>query len=185
MSVFCRIGGKGSTDECGNYRGISLLSVVGKVLCTVNRDALWEILKRLGCPDKFVTILKLFHDDMKAVINVGGKLADPISVENGVKQGDIPAPTLFALYFTMVFRMAFGRCSDGVYIRYRTTGGLFNIRRFNASTKVLTKMIHDLLYADDCDLVVHTVTDIQHLVDAFAVACSALGLTINLKKKLS
>ena len=183
--------GKGSKDDCGNYRGISLLSVVGKVLSriildrmlkhiaddvlpesqcgfragrrtvdmiftaqqlqekameqrkglyqvfidltkafdTVNRAALWEILKKLGCPEKFIAILKLFHDGMKAIVNVGGKLTEPISVENGVKQGDIPAPTLFALYFAMVFKIAFRDTSDGVYIRYRTSGKVFNIRR--------------------------------------------------------
>jgi len=236
--------GKGAKDDCGNYRGISLLSVVGKVLCrimldrmlehivndvlpesqcgfrsgrgtvdmiftarqlqekcveqrmglyqvfidltkafdTVNRKALWEILKKLGCPDKFISILKLFHDDMKAVVNIGGKLADPISVENGVKQGDITAPTLFALYFAMVFRMAFKDCSDGVYIRYRTTGKLFNIRRLSAHTKVFTNAVRDLLYADDCDLVAHTRTDMQRLMDAFEAACSSLGLFISLKK---
>ena len=63
---------------------------------------------------------------MKAIINSGGKLAEPIKMKNGVKYGDIPAPMVFSLHFAMVFKLAFkGYCSD-VYIRYGTFGKLFN-----------------------------------------------------------
>ncbi|CAI9737687.1 KIF28P isoform X5 [Octopus vulgaris] len=34
-------------------------------------------------------------------------VSDPLAMNNGVKQGDIPAPTSFLLYFTMVFEMTF------------------------------------------------------------------------------
>ena len=236
--------GKGSRDDCGNYRGIALLSAVGKVLCrilldrllnhvaddtlpesqsgfrtgrgttdmifsarqlqekcieqgrdlyqvfidltkafdTVNRDALWEILRKLGCPEKFLAVLQSFHVGMRARVSVSGRISEPILVENGVKQGDILAPTLFALYFAMVFRVAFKNCKAGIYIRYRTSGKIFNIRRLSSKTKVFVSLIRDLLYADDCDLVTHTECDMQHLMDRFSKSCSALGLTISLKK---
>ena len=151
--------GKRRKGDCENYRAISLLSVVGKVLCrilldrllthiaddflsesqcgcrserctidmiscerctidmistakqlqekcleqqvglyqvfidlskafhTVNRGALCKIVIKLGCPQKFISILKLFHYDMNTIINFGGELAEPIKVENGMKQG--------------------------------------------------------------------------------------------------
>ena len=175
--------GEGPKNDCSNYRGISLLSVVGKIRIifkrinlhiadnvlpesqcgfrsgrgtvdmiftirqlqekcqkecrdlfqvfftkafdTVNREALWLILGKLGCPEKLISILKLFHHDMKTTLNIGGKLAEPFTVENGVKQGDTLAPTLFALYFSMVFQVTFKDSSEGVYIYYRTTGKSF------------------------------------------------------------
>ena len=43
-------------------------------------------------------------------------------------------------------------------------------------------LIRDLLYADDCDLVAHTEDDMQQLLNAFELACTALGLTISLRK---
>ena len=139
-----------------------------KAFDTVNRRALWLILEKLGCPNKFVKILRLFHDDMQAWVNVGGKLSEQISVANGVKQGDIPASTLFSLYFAVAFQLAFEGCHDGIYLRYRTTGKLFNIRRFDAPTKTLSSLFRKFLYADDCDILAHSQTDMQHLVDAFS-----------------
>ena len=55
---------------------------------------------------------------MNTVINSGGKLAEPIKVENGVKQGGIPAPNLLSLYYAVVFKVAFKDFRNGVYIRY-------------------------------------------------------------------
>ena len=65
---------------------------------------------------------------MKTTLNIGGKLAELFTVGNGLKQGDTPAPKLFTLYFSMVFQLAFKDSSEGVYIYYRTTGKLFNIK---------------------------------------------------------
>ena len=191
-------------DICGNYRGIALLCVVGKVLSrimlsrlithianvflqesrcgfrsgrgtadmifsarqlqekcreqhvglyqvfidltkafdTVNRNALWQILRKLGCPEKFTNILKSFHDDMNVWVSPSGELSDPITVENGVKQGDIPAPTLFAIYFYIVFFLAFqNNDAPAVYIRYRTSNKLFDLKRFNTKSKCMIAVI--------------------------------------------
>ncbi|XP_014787969.1 uncharacterized protein LOC106881952 [Octopus bimaculoides] len=51
-----------------------------KAFDSINRIALWEILKKLGCPEKFVRMLRQFHDKMEVRVNVGGTLSDPISV---------------------------------------------------------------------------------------------------------
>ena len=124
---------KGSRKECGNYRGISLLSTAGKILAriilnrieenmctlilpetqcgfrrncstidmvfslrqiqekcteqnmelyavfidftkafdTVSREGLWSVLKRFGCTDKIIKLVRAFHDGMKAKIIQG------------------------------------------------------------------------------------------------------------------
>ena len=87
-----------------------------KTFDTVNRESLWLILGKLSCPEKLISILKLFHHDMKTTLNIGGKLAELFTVGNGVKQGDTLAPKLFALYFSMMFQLAFKVSSEGVYI---------------------------------------------------------------------
>ena len=153
-----------------------------KAFDTVNRDALWRILEKLGCPPTFVDMFRQLHTGMKAQLNFNGSLSDPIPVDNGVKQGDIPAPTLFSIYFAVVLLHAFGSCDIGIFIRYRTTGKLFDLRRFNAKSKTFSVLVRDLLYADDCDLVAHSAEDLQVIVDLFSNACSDFGLSISIKK---
>ena len=84
----------------------------------------------------------------------------------------------------MVFQLAFKDSSEDVYIYYRTTGKLFNIKRFTARTKTMMCVIRELLYADDCALLTHTEMEMQHLIDSFEAACTALGLAISLKKNV-
>ncbi|XP_047497804.1 uncharacterized protein LOC125044886 [Penaeus chinensis] len=41
-----------------------------KAFDTVSRDGLWKIMEKFGCPSKFITIVRQFHDGMLAVIKV-------------------------------------------------------------------------------------------------------------------
>ena len=237
----------GPRDQCGNFRGISLLSVVGKVLSrilldrlvreiadnalpesqcgfranrgtndmiftarqlqekcaeqnldlyhcfvdlskafdTVNREALWKVLAKCGCPPKFIKMLRCFHDGMQARINFGGDLSEPFPVENGVKQGDLAAAVLFAIYFAAMLQVAFRNETGGIQIRYRTDkseGNVFKLARLRKENTVFFSLVRDLLYADDADLVSHSLEGLQSLVTAFDTTADAFGLTINQKK---
>lgn len=236
--------GKGSKSVCDNYRGITLLESVGKVLArlllnrltdnicpliipetqcgfrsgrgtndmifsvrqlqekcieqhmplyqvfvdltkafdTVNRNALWRVLEKVGCPPDFVRMITELHRDMKARFTFNGTLSDEIPIDNGVKQGDILAPTLFSIYFSALLSHAFNDCDSGVYLRFRTTGKLFNLRRFKANSKTSEVLVRELLYADDADFVAHSETEMQLIMDRFSDACDAFGLTISIKK---
>ena len=119
---------------------------------------------------------------MKAQVNFNGSLSDPIPIDNGVKQGDILAPTLFSIYFAVAFNYAFKDCDTGVYMHFRTTDNVFKITRFRAKTLVVDNLVRELLYADDVDLLAHSEEDLQLLMDHLSRACTAFGLTISLKK---
>ena len=153
-----------------------------KAFDTVNRSALWIILGKLGCPPAFVDMIKQLHDNMQAQVNFNGSLSEQFPIDNGVKQGDILAPTLFSIYFAVALNYAFKDCDKGVYMQFRTSGSVFNVRRFKAKTLTFEALVRELLYADDVDLVAHSEEDLQFLMDRFAAACSAFGLTISLKK---
>ena len=145
-----------------------------KAFDIVNRSALWIILEKLGCPSGFVDLLKQLHLNMKA--------REPISIDNGVKQGDIPAPTVFSIYFAVTLAYAFRGCDIRVYLRFRTSGKVFNLRRFNAKSNTFQTLIRELLYADEADLVAHTEEDMQKIMDNFSNACTAFGLIISIKR---
>ena len=82
----------------------------------------------------------------------------------------------------MLLTYAFKDCDKGVHIRFRTTGSVFNLRRFNTKTKNFSSLIRELLYADDADFVSHSEEDLQEIMNLFSTAFDAFGLTISIKK---
>ena len=116
---------------------------------TVNRS-IWKILLKLGCPERFVGLICSLHNGMKARVSFNGTLSEEISINNGVKQGNISAPILFNIYLAIVFLVAFYENSDGIYIRYLTSGSVFNVCKLRSQTKVSSSLVRELLYADDC-----------------------------------
>ncbi len=43
-----------------------------KAFDSVNRQALWKTLSKVGCPKKFLIILRLLHDGMSAIVLTDG-----------------------------------------------------------------------------------------------------------------
>ena len=109
-------------------------------------------------------------------------LSDPFPVTNGVNQGWVLAPSLFSIVFSAMLSQAFKDLDVGVYIRFRTDGKLFNLRRLTAKSKVTEEIAREFLFADDCALIADTESDLQIIVDNFSRACKAFGLTISLGK---
>ena len=136
---------KGSRVDCGNYRGISLLSIAGKIFARIllNRlnsllttqvlpetqcgfrsgrstmdmifslrqvqekcleqnmplyavfidfskamaEGLWQVLRKFGCPEKFINLTASLHDAMKACVSYGDFKSKDLAVSTGIKQG--------------------------------------------------------------------------------------------------
>lgn len=235
---------KGDRSECGNYRGISLLSTTGKVFArvllnrlqqlsetilpesqygfrpnrgtaemifcarqllekareqqrsmmmvffdlqkafdSVPRDALWRVLTKFGCPPVFVQLIQGLHDDMKGSVVHCTSLSPPFPISTGVKQGCILAPTLFTLYLTAVHFHAHASPHHlGVDIRFRTDGGLFNLRRLKSKTKTQHSTISELQYADDNCVPGSSMKDLQQSTNAFVETYESAGLEVNVGK---
>ena len=92
------------------------------------------------------------------------------------------APTLFRIFFSVLFQHAFGDCTEGVYLHTRADGKLSNIARLRSKTKIREVLIREMLFADDAALSSHTEADLQRLVNRLSHACKEFGLTISLKK---
>ena len=111
---------------------------------------------------------------MCARVSAGGKLSDPFNVTNGVKQGCILAPLLFIFFYAAMLKAAMTTTKAGIYIPFRTTVKLFNLRRLQATTKVVEELIQELLYADACTLFAHSDKELQVISDLFSAASSLL-----------
>ena len=82
----------------------------------------------------------------------------------------------------MLLKHAFDTTTEGIYLRTRSDGRLFNLARLRAKTKVRKVLIRDMLFADDTAVVTHTQEELQSMMDCFSQACKDFGLTISLKK---
>ena len=154
-----------------------------KAFDTVNRPALWKILTKFGCPEKFVRVARELHDNMMGRVIVEGGYTIPFPITTGVKQGCVLAPTLFGLFFAAMLSQAnFSNCPDGVYIRFRRDGDIFDIKRLHDLAHTSEELITELLYADDCALVSHSEEGLQAMANALSTATKMFGLTISLKK---
>ena len=153
-----------------------------KAFDLVSRDGLFKILTKIGCPPKLQSITESFHSGMKGTVQFNGSLSEPFEIRSGVKQGCVLAPTLFGIFFAMLLKHAFGDATEGIYLRTRSDGRLFNLTRLRAKTKVQDVLIRDMLFADDAAIATHTQQDLQSLMDCFSQACNEFGLTISLKK---
>jgi len=71
-----------------------------KAFDTVSRQGLWKIMEKFGCPPKFTSLVRQFHQGMQAQVLDGDAQSESFAVVNGVKQGCALAPTLFSMMFT-------------------------------------------------------------------------------------
>ena len=188
--------GRGTTDmvfalrqiqeKCRLYsEDLYLLFIdLTKAFDTVNRQGLWAILEKVGCPKHFVNLIRSFHDGMKVTVKEGSEKSPAFGVTSGTKQGCVLAPTLFSIFFSLMLHVAFKDATDGIEIKSRFDIDLCKARssHFNASTKVVWLTIRDLLFADDCALAACSQEALQRLCDCFATAARRFGLTISIKK---
>lgn len=87
-----------------------------KAFDAVNRELLWKILCQLGCPNHFVNVLYFFHREMEITLNADELLSGPFKVNTSVKQGDLVAPILISIFFSVVLFKAFTDCLHGIHV---------------------------------------------------------------------
>ena len=155
-----------------------------KAFDTINRPGLWAILEKIGCPKRFIGLIRSFHDGMYVTVREGTDRSKPFEVTSGTKQGCVLAPTLFSIFFSVMLHVAFHDATDGVDIHTRLDRllGTMKSSHFTAPTKIQLYTIRDLLFADDCALAACSQEALQRLCDRFAAAARRFGLTISLKK---
>ncbi|BHF80271.1 hypothetical protein SprV_0702339500 [Sparganum proliferum] len=153
-----------------------------KAFDTVNREVLWKIMRKFGCPERFIEVVRQLHDGMMVRVTDNGAISEAFAVTNGVKQGCVLAPTLFSLMFSAMLMDAYRDERTGIRIAYRTDGHLLNQRRMHFQSRVSTTTVHELLFADDCALNTTSEEEMQRSMDLFSAACANFGLVINTQK---
>ena len=77
-----------------------------KAFDTVYRELLFIILGKLGCPRKFIRIIKKLYSNVHARAIVDGELTRAFEYNCGVKQGCQLARTRFGIYAAVLLSLA-------------------------------------------------------------------------------
>ena len=96
MSFYFRTGGGGGGDTrvvLLTYGLILPAANTSKAFDYVNREALFTIFKKAGCPPILLDLIKSFHENMQSTAQVDGMISEPFHIVNGVKQGCVLAKT--------------------------------------------------------------------------------------------
>ena len=142
-----------------------------KAFDLVSRDGLFKVLPKIGCPPKLQSTIESFHTDTKGTVQFNGSFSEPFEIRSSVHQGCL-----------MLLKHVLNTATEGIYLRIRSDGRLFNIAHLRAKTKVCEVLIRDMLFADDAAVATHTQEELLSLVDCFSQACKDFRLTISLKK---
>ena len=146
-----------------------------KAFDSVHREGHWRILKNIGCPDKFVSIVRSFHDGMLSFIK-----EKSFYISHGTKQGCVLAPQLFSIFFAMLLLVAFkdrdlGYAVQNQWQRLQTAPSPGN------NKWVFCHPSWSPLCWRLCTLP-HTESVSQQVFDRFSNAAQGFGLAVSLKK---
>ena len=135
-----------------------------KAFDLVNRNKLFEILKKKEVPSKMLKMIMAIYNIVDVVIRYGSDLTEKIGCPLGVRQGCLLSPLLFSLMITEVATKIAERGRAGYQF---IPGG---------------REIFSLLFADDIVLVGTTPTGLQNQINSLEMASLELGLQVNLDK---
>ena len=103
----------------------------------VDQTVLWRVLAGFGVPQKFISAIRQFNDDMRACVRLDDRVCSGwFVVEQGLRQGCVLAPLLFNI-FAAVVNVAYTRFKTDkdimdalVHLKKKTgSGGKSNQRR--------------------------------------------------------
>ena len=208
---------KGETNDCNNYRGISLLSIFGKVFAPVilirlqklaeriymesqcgfraerstkhmgfslrqiqekyreqqmplyiafieltnaidlvSRDGLFKVPPKIGCLPKLQSMIESSILPRREQCSSMADLRSHLKSAAASNKAASLLQRFFGIFFGLLLKHVFDRTTEGIYLRTRSDGRLFNLARLRAMINVRKVLIRGLLFADDPAVVTHT-----------------------------
>ena len=134
---------------------------LAKAYDSIPHEYLWAKMEDLGIDKKFIKIVKQVYSDSSVQVLVNGHLTDHIKLEQGIKQGCILSPLLFALYIS---------------------GMGHTLEKSPLGCKIFNTIISALLYVDDLILIGANKESLSSLLTITQAHLEWLGMNINCDK---
>ena len=149
-----------------------------KAYDSVDRTLLWTVLARFGVPQRMISVIRQFHDGMRACVRLNnGVCSGWFAVQQGLCQGCVLAPPLFNIFFAAVIHVAYTRLKGDkdimdavVGLRKETGAG-----GTTAGEPVPTTSLWGMLYADDAGVV----SQLRKMMVVIVTVCAAFGTTVS------
>ena len=104
MFVICRL------QELARKKRIPLYVCfidITKAYDSVDRTLLWTVLARFDVPKIMISVIRQFYDGMRACVRLDNRVCSRwFAVEQGLRQGCVPSPLLFNIFFAAVINLA-------------------------------------------------------------------------------
>jgi hypothetical protein len=154
-----------------------------KAFDSVDRRALWVLLRRRGVPEQLIQVLADLHTGASCRVRVANRLSRSVPLEFGVQQGCPLASVLFNVFFDHVVREALGACPDaGITVRSSTRAGACLRRPTADSGGLVDTSVPVLMFADDLAALAPDAASLGRFMAALATACRRWGLVISTAK---
>ena len=83
-----------------------------KAYDSVDRELLWVVLARFGVPEKMLTVIRQFHEGMRARVRTDDEHSERFDVTQGLRQGCVLSLLLFNIFFAAVTHAVVVRFSE-------------------------------------------------------------------------
>jgi hypothetical protein len=130
----------------------------------VNRNVLWEVLRRAGTSGVMLRALQAMYSSVVAAVRTAEGVSDEFSCPFGLKQGECSSPILFSFLINELAQNVIRRGRHGVQLMQNMAE------------------IFLLLFADDVALVSTTPAGLQRQLDSLKIEADRLQLSVNLDK---
>nr|KAG5710144.1 hypothetical protein BaRGS_006663 [Batillaria attramentaria] len=134
-----------------------------KAFDSVDREALWKLLRHYGVPGKIISLIQCTYQDRSCRIAHAGQLSESFEVKTGVRQGCLLSPFLFLLVIDWIMKTTTAGRKDGIQW-------------------TLWTQLDDLDFADDLALLSHSHSQMQDKTTRLEATSAGTGLKINRKK---
>ncbi|BES98573.1 Reverse transcriptase (RNA-dependent DNA polymerase) [Nesidiocoris tenuis] len=129
----------------------------------VSHPVLWGKLEWLGVSPRFISVIRALYECASFSVRVGAASTRPFRLSQGILQGDILSPLLFALLLADFDEFVAARGIRGLSIDGRTE-------------------VTSLFYADDCCLLADSGPGLQRLLNVLQEYCEVNRLKVNSAK---
>ena len=156
-----------------------------KAYDSADRTLLWTVLARFGVPQTMISVIRQFHDGMRACVRLDNRVCSGwLAVEYGLCQGCSLAPLLFNIFFAAVINVAYTRSNTDkgimdALVHLRKKKGAWGRGEATAGDPFLATLLWGMIYADDAGVVSQSPEQLRKMMGAIVVVCATFGLIIS------